>query len=76
MGGVLWDAQARSGLVNPNQKSKVLVRPTKFLAKGCLRNTGTGIKGKLLITRAVGKVVSGTYSLCASVGCYLEHVLA
>ena len=61
VGEVLWDAQARSSLVNSNQNSRVLIIPTEFLCKGCIGNTGTGMQANILIVIFVVEAVSGTY---------------
>lgn len=63
MGEVLWDAQARSSLLNSNQNSRVLISPTEFLCKGRIGNTGTGMQAKLLIISAVVEIIIGNLHL-------------
>lgn len=62
-----------------NQKSWVLVNNLphpELLSKRCRRHGDTGRQEILLIRKAVGKVISGTYIGCDSVNYYLGHVLS
>lgn len=61
MGGVLWHSWMKMRLAHSYSKSWVLGSPTGVLSKGYIRYTGCGRQGRLLITRAVGKIISETY---------------
>ena len=52
VGGVLWGSQAKARLVSSNQNSGVLVSSSGVLSKGR--------RGRQLITKAIGEVISGT----------------
>lgn len=68
--GVLWGSWAKVGLVNSSQKSRVSVSPLEVLSKGCIRHTGAGKQGRLLITGLLGKIHQGLTLACDLVGCY------
>lgn len=59
MGGMLWGSWARVGLVNSNQKCRVLVSSMKFLSKAYTKGILWEAR-KLLITMAFGEILSGT----------------
>ena len=60
IGGVLWGSQAGIGF-NSNQERRVFISPPGVLSKGCISHTGARRRGRLLITSAVGEVLSGTH---------------
>lgn len=39
-GRMLWGSQTSGGLVNSNNKKRLLVKPMGVLSKGCIKHTG------------------------------------
>ena len=58
VGGALWGslAKAETGLFRSEEQG--LVSFTEVLSKGCRRRSR---RGRLLITRAIGEIILGTY---------------
>lgn len=42
MGRMIWVSQATAGLVDSNNKKRLLVKPMGGLSKGCIRHIGAG----------------------------------
>lgn len=57
--------QARSKLVNSDQKSRVMVSPTGVLPKECRRHRCAGRQERLLITRLLGSPIRNLHFLVA-----------
>ena len=65
LGAEPWSTWAMARSVSSSQKKEVLVSPLSWggwvFSKGCIRHTKALGGGRLLITRAVGEVISGGY---------------
>lgn len=64
--GPNWSIQTKTG---------VWVNPTRVLSKGCIRDTGAGRQGWLLMTGLLGKSHQELAFAYDSAGCYLGYPL-
>ena len=62
VGGVVWCSPAQGRFVNSLCKRRALVSSTVGSYLRGTQEEGTEKQGRILITRAVGEIISGTYT--------------